>query len=396
MAFYEVALVNRAAPLHEDREIAVLHPASGGYCDRLVVFMEGKNGGTMPKKRRGKKDPSPEQPGEGEAPQETQPEGVGAQATCPHQSADLSQCCALGRPVADAGAALDSIRRDAERLDGAIRFDGELATPGLTDKLVVKFTIPFGPGVALHGRLFPYREQTVDVIVLVREQAPAKGELLPGQTNLFDQRPAVPEPIEMLVCASCQRIIRLEGQEPGSICGFCLDGELRITSVVALVCSNCQQPQELATAQVGDTCTLCKEGRYLYVGQEAAPAPGGDPDVLYITPDRVAEFSDAISAMRIAEERVVKALVQIGEQQFAVLEAASADPVTFSCWRAVPLADWGDGGYHEYPGDNGDDYDGLKVTLRDSGGAPFVLQGPPMRVVAKAASETEETPEADA
>ncbi len=342
----------------------------------------------MPKKRR-KPDPKPETPAEEDAQEEAPPQ---AAPTCPHQSADLSQCCALGKSVADAGAALDSIRKDAERLDGAIRFQAELATPALTDELVVK--LKTGVDYGLHARLSGHVKQTMDVILLVREQAPAKGEVLPGQRGLFDQRPVVPEPVEMLVCATCHRIIRLEGQEPGSICGFCLDGELRITPVIALICSNCQQPQELATAQVGDTCTLCKEGRYLYVGQESEAVPGGDPDVLYIAPDRVAEFSDAISAATIAQDHVVKAVLAVGDHQYAVVEAASADPVTFLCWRAVPLVDWGDRDYHEFPGDNGDDYEALKVTLRDPSGAPFVLTGPAMRVVARAAEETDETGEA--
>jgi hypothetical protein len=341
-------------------------------------------------RKQHEKEPEPEQPGEGDTQEETQPEAPIGEPTCPNQSADLSQCCALGRPIADAAAVCDSIRRDADRLGGAIRFDGELATPGLTDKLVVKFTIPFAPGVALHARLFPYREQTVDVIVLVREQAPAKGDRLPGQTDLFAERPETPEPVEMLVCATCRRIIRAEGMNPGSICGFCLDGELVIESVIALSCSNCTQPQESANSKVGDTCTLCKEGRYFYAGMELPePAPGGAPDILYIAPDRVDEFADAICGLELANDRIAKALVQIGEQQFAVTETLSSDPVTFEAWHAVPLADWGDQDYHE----DASRLEGLRVTLRDETGAPFVLTGPPMRVIAQPAEAEEEAGE---
>lgn len=332
----------------------------------------------MPRKRRGK-DPEPDQPGNDDAkPQEEQPQPEGPQVPCAHGSHDGQACAALNCHVADVPARIEELLRRKKAADDAtLAFSAKLkgATMNADGELTIALIANVADPWALHHKTFVLKGRSVAVTLLVEPERASSDASLPGQQGLPFEGATAPEPVDMIVCSTCHRIARGEGEEPGRICGFCAEGELIITSVIPLVCSNCKQPQELASAKAGDTCTLCKEGRYLQmVGAEPVVNACGDL-VRFIEPGRVAEISDAVCGLEIQNDHIAKALVTVGTDQFAVTEIASSDPITFEAWRAVPMDEFG-GEYHE----DGTKLDGLRVTL-GADGAAFVLQGPPLRLI---------------
>jgi len=203
---------------------------------------------------------------------------------CPHISSDGSVCCALDAHVADVVGRVESLRRQQREEEAAtVRFAAKFKGASLNadGELTVALTPNVADPWALHQESVTRKGRTVNVSLLFPvEETPAPAPEDQQALPLSDT-PA-PEPVDMIACRNpaCRKIVRTEGAEPGSICGFCLDGELAIVGVIPLYCSSCRQPQELATARPGDDCTLCKEGRYMSGLPTAGPSqPEGADDV---------------------------------------------------------------------------------------------------------------------
>ncbi len=325
------------------------------------------------------KDEEPKPEGQPEAAAEEDKGAEGPQVPCLHGSHDGQACCAMDCLVADVPAQIEELVRRKKAADGAtMEFAAKLK--GATINADGELTIAVTPNVddqwALHRATVGCKGRKVAVFLAFAAEEDSGA--LPGQQAMeFEGSPQL-EPIEVIACATCRRIDRSEGVEPGRVCAGCLDGELVMQTVAPLVCSNCKQAPELSTALPGDSCTLCKEGRYMAV--EPVIDSCGDL-VRFIPPDRVEEIADAVCGLTIQNDRQAKAIIAVGDDRFVITETTGSDPISFEAWRAVPMDEFGDA-YH----DDGTNLDCLRVTL-GADGAAFVLVGPAVRLVVQPEDE---------
>lgn len=208
-------------------------------------------------------------------------------ANCAFVSDDGVVCRALEAPMDQVMGRIASMRAQQQLVEEAtVQFPATFSggTMNAKGELTVSLKPHVGDPWALHRDSVEKQGRSVNVSLLFPVPVPGGGPDDQQTLPLGEVPP--PEPVDMIVCSSCHRIARGEGVEPGTICGFCLEGELQIVGVVPMLCSNCHQPQEMGTVAAGDLCTLCKEGRYLIVGQTPAPQePHGPPQGDQLEPE---------------------------------------------------------------------------------------------------------------
>jgi len=124
--------------------------------------------------------------------------------------------------------------------------------------------------------------------------------------------------------------------------------------------------------------------------------------VRFIPPDRVDEISDAVCGLALQKDGQAKACIAIGDDRFVVTEITGSDPISWEAWRAFPLEVW-----REIPLDLDDGHESgachtikeskelheLRIMVPDQDGEPFVLVGPPVRILVQPQDEEPEAEE---